>query len=184
MYLWKTRSQDGKVKLCSSCLWYCTQAVINLQYMDYQNIILKKHGYPKIILLLQGKKGMRPYTRQQQPGQKLWKHHVGSKLQLLQCIVLKMTKTFITKFYYLCKCNYRFQRPVLPFSPLLLYLAISSGLLCYCNLYSNEYMQVTCLHIVRSFPPFPALPSTQFTKLQKHGAGSHMKHSSQMSTKF
>lgn len=96
-------------------------------------------------------------------------------------MVLRMTETFFTTFNYLCKCNCRFQRLVLPFFPLLLYLVISSGLFCYCYLYSNEFMQVTCLHIVRSFPLSPALPSTQFTKLQKHGVGSHIKYSS---TKF
>lgn len=71
-----------------------------------------------------------------------------------------------------------------PFLFLLLYLVISSGLLCYCYLYSNEYMQVKCLHIVRLFPPSPALPSMQFIKLQKRVAGARIKHSSQVSTEF
>lgn len=37
-------------------------------------------------------------------------------------------------------------------------------------------MQVTCLHIVWSFPPSLALPNMQFTELQKHGAWLRIKH--------
>lgn len=163
---------------------YCTQATISLQRMYYQNTIFKKKVVWKYLYCSECSR----HEKHVPHDSCLNRNTANSESVVCEasCSSFKVwflgwQKLSLTTCNYLCKYNCRFQHLVL-FFLLLLYFAVSLGFLCYCYLYSNEYMQVTCLHTVRLFPPYPALPSMQFSKLQKHGAGSRIKHSSQMST--